>query len=135
MAPYTMNFRKSIPAKVWDGLTDLHGNLTLLWKLESALISAGIATMGSEQRKDGDRRRAFVPGKVVAESPPFTSYCTVRDLSPGGAKLAFGTIPKLPDTFDLHIPSQGRTHEVELRWQRGLQVGVQFLNSRKYVES
>ena len=90
--------------------------------------------MGSEQRKDGDRRRAFVPGKVVAEDPPYSSYCTVRDLSTGGAKLAFGAIPKLPDIFELQIPSQGKAHEVELRWQRGLQVGVQFLNSRKYVE-
>jgi len=91
--------------------------------------------MGSEQRKDGDRRRAFVPGKVVVDHPPFSSFCTVRDLSPGGAKLAFGSIPKLPDVFELQIPSQGRTHEVELRWQRGLQIGVQFLNTRKYVET
>ena len=90
--------------------------------------------MGSEQRKDSERRRAFVPGKVVVEHPPFTGYCTVRDLSTGGAKLAFGAIPKLPDTFELQIPSQGKAHEVELRWQRGLQVGVQFLNSRKFVE-
>ena len=91
--------------------------------------------MGSEQRKDGERRRAFVPAKVVAEHPSFTGYCTVRDLSAGGAKLSFGSIPKLPDTFELQIPSQGKTHEVELRWQRGLQIGVQFLSSRKYTES
>ena len=91
--------------------------------------------MGSEQRKDGERRRAFVPGKVVVEHPFFTSYCTVRDISTGGAKLAFGTILKLPDIFELQIPSQGKAHEVELRWQRGLQVGVQFRSSRRYVES
>jgi hypothetical protein len=91
--------------------------------------------MGAEQRRDGDRRPAFVPGKVVVEHPPFSSYCTVRDLSTSGAKLAFGTIPKLPDVFELQIPSQGKAHEVELRWQRGLQVGVQFLSSRKYVET
>ncbi len=91
--------------------------------------------MASEQRKDSERRRAFVPGKVVVQHPAFTGYCTVRDLSSGGAKLAFGAIPKLPDTFELQIPSQGKTHEVELRWQRGLQVGVQFLSSRKYSES
>jgi hypothetical protein len=90
--------------------------------------------MGSEQRNDNQRRRAFVPGKVVVENPPFSGYCTVRDLSAGGAKLAFGAIPKLPDIFELRIPSQGKAHEVELRWQRGLQVGVQFLSSRKFVE-
>jgi PilZ domain len=91
--------------------------------------------MSIEQRKDGERRRAFVPGKVVVDDPPFTSYCTVRDLSGGGAKLAFGSIPKLPDIFELQIPSQGKAHEVELRWQRGLQIGVQFLSTRKYVET
>jgi hypothetical protein len=91
--------------------------------------------MSSEQRKDSERRRAFVPAKVVVEHPPFTSYCTVRDLSAGGAKLAFGSIPKLPDVFELQIPSQGKAHEVELRWQRGLQIGVQFLKTRKYIES
>lgn len=91
--------------------------------------------MGSEQRQDSERRKAFVPGKVVVQNPPFSSYCTVRDLSNGGAKLAFGSIPKLPDIFELQIPSQGKAHEVEIRWQRGLQVGVQFRSSRRCVES
>jgi hypothetical protein len=93
------------------------------------LVVAGAAEVGAEQRKDGERRKAFVPGKVVVKQPPFSSYCTVRDLSAGGAKLAFGSIPKLPQVFQLEIPSQGATHEVELRWQRGLQVGVQFRSS------
>jgi len=86
--------------------------------------------MATEQRKDSERKRAFVPGKVVAENPAFTGYCTIRDLSTGGAKLAFGTIPKLPDIFELEIPSQGKTHEVEVRWNRGLQLGVRFRSSR-----
>ena len=86
--------------------------------------------MSAEQRTDSERRKAFVPGKVVVKKPAFTGYCTVRDLSAGGAKLAFGTIPKLPPVFELQIPSQGATHEVELRWQRGLQVGVRFRSTR-----
>jgi hypothetical protein len=90
--------------------------------------------MAIEQRKDSERRRAFVPGKVVAAPPHFTGYCTIRDLSPRGAKLAFGVIPKLPDIFELQIPSQGKSHEVEMRWQRGVQIGVYFRSSRKYVE-
>ena len=87
----------------------------------------------SEQRPE--RKAAFVPGKVVVGNPPFTGYCTVRDLSVGGAKLAFGTLPKLPASFELCIPSQGKAHQVEVRWQRGLQLGVQFLSSRNYVEA
>ena len=89
--------------------------------------------MGSEQRKDSDRKRAFVPGKVVVVNPPLTAYCTIRDLSTGGAKLSFGNIPKLPDVFELQIPSQGKAYEVELRWQRGLQIGVQFRSTRNFV--
>jgi hypothetical protein len=87
----------------------------------------------SELRQE--RRSAFVPGKVVVADPPFTGYCTVRDLSVGGAKLAFGAMPKLPMNFELCIPSQGKAHQVEVRWQRGLQLGVQFLSSRNYVGS
>ena len=75
-----------------------------------------------------------MPGKVVVAHPAFTGYCTVKDLSAGGAKLAFGAIPKLPDVFELQIPSQGKAHEAEVRWQRGLQIGVQFRSSRKFVE-
>jgi hypothetical protein len=90
--------------------------------------------MSSEQRKDSERRRAFVPGKVVVDHPAFTGYCTIRDLSQGGAKLSFGSIPKLPDIFELQIPSQGKAHEAEVRWQRGLQMGVLFRSTRKYVE-
>ena len=90
--------------------------------------------MGSEQRKDGERKRVFVPGKVVVEHPRFTGYCNIRDLSAGGDKLSFGTIPKLPDVFELQIPSQGKAHEVQVRWQRGLQIGVQFRSTRNHVE-
>jgi hypothetical protein len=89
--------------------------------------------MGAEQRKAGERKKAFVPGRVVVGDPPFSGYCTVRDLSEGGAKLAFGTMPRLSDVFELQIPSQGKAHEVELRWQRGLQAGVQFRKSRKFI--
>jgi len=80
-----------------------------------------------------ERKAAFVPGKVVVKDPPFTGYCTVRDLSAGGAKLAFGSLPLLPVNFELCIPSQGKAYDVEVRWHRGLQIGVQFLNSRSYV--
>jgi hypothetical protein len=89
--------------------------------------------MSSEQRKDNGRRPAFVPGTVVADNPSFTGYCTIRDLSAGGAKLAFGTIPNLPMTFELRIPSQGKAHQVEVRWKRGFQLGVQFLSTRNFV--
>ena len=94
----------------------------------------GNAKVGAEQRKDSERKRAFVPGKVVVTHPPFSGYCTVRDLSAGGAKLSFGSIPKLPDVFELQIPSQGKAHEVQVRWQRGLQIGVQFRSTRNHVE-
>jgi hypothetical protein len=90
--------------------------------------------MSREQRKDGERRRAFVPAKVVI-SPRLSCYCSVRDLSLGGAKLGFGSIPKLPERFELQIASQDKAHEAEVRWQRGTQVGVAFLSSRRFVES
>lgn len=81
-------------------------------------------------KRTTERKAAFVPGRILLNIPGFSGYCTIRDLSPGGAKLAFGTVPHLPDSFELHIPSQGKVHLVEVRWQRGLQVGVQFQSSR-----
>ena len=78
-----------------------------------------------------ERKPAFVPAKILLDLPGSSGYCTVRDLSTGGAKLAFASVPRLPDTFDLHIPSQAKVHTVEVRWQRGLQVGVRFKESRR----
>ncbi|HEY7386191.1 MAG TPA: PilZ domain-containing protein [Beijerinckiaceae bacterium] len=77
-----------------------------------------------------ERKEAFVPGRILLNIPGFSGYCTIRDLSQGGAKLAFGSVPHLPETFELHIPSHGKVHLVEVRWQRGLQIGVQFQSSR-----
>jgi PilZ domain len=81
-------------------------------------------------KRTSERKAAFVPGRILLNIPGFSGYCTIRDLSSGGARLAFGTVPHLPDSFELHIPSQGKVHVAEVRWQRGLQVGVQFQSSR-----
>jgi len=57
--------------------------------------------------------------------------CCVRDLSPGGARLCFRDINLIPSEFELIIKSTGEKHRAQLRWRRGAEVGVAFIQDRR----
>lgn len=52
--------------------------------------------------------------------------CTVRDLSPEGARLQVSRDVTLPDPFELHIPQRGMVERARIIWRHGDETGVHF---------
>jgi len=50
----------------------------------------------------------------------------VRDVSPGGARLAVPEGVLLPDQFELRIPQFKHPRTCLKRWESGLEIGVEF---------
>ena len=85
--------------------------------------------MSGRQRRVGQRKRTFLAARVVFNNRSSVIDCTVRDLSPSGARLVFGHPLPLPAQFELEIPSKGQVLCCSLRWSAGVSCGVHFLAS------
>ena len=74
----------------------------------------------------GKRHRVVQQGRIVL-GPERLIACTVRDLSPQGAKIRIAPEHVLPETFPLVIAAHDlRTVTARLCWRRGDFIGVTF---------
>lgn len=87
-----------------------------------------IALDGSDHRHT-QRRRAFIAAKIRYGGGAVGVDCTVRNLSETGAKLDVSESVVLPAQFELVIPQKNVVHRAELRWRRGSETGVAFLDA------
>jgi len=53
--------------------------------------------------------------------------CRIIDMTQDGARVAAATGAELPDVFQLRADSTRMIGVVEVKWRRGNQVGVKFL--------
>jgi hypothetical protein len=77
------------------------------------------------ERRAERRTRTLKEGKVFL-SDYVSAKCTIRDLSPGGARLELETPIVLPSAFRLHIVSADIMIPATSAWQRGTEVGIRF---------
>jgi len=80
-----------------------------------------------ERRKE-PRRRVLLTGKIVYINNSFSADCTIRDLSPGGARIAVHPEAVLADPF-LIVVRQAMVHASRTAWRAHPQVGLQFLEA------
>ena len=77
-----------------------------------------------------DRRRSArraVSYQAVGVMPQDRSFpCDVVNISDGGAMLRIDDVDVLPDRMRLVIPEQNVTHDCDVVWRRGCDVGVRF---------
>jgi hypothetical protein len=55
-----------------------------------------------EQKRKVPRRRVLKEGKIVYADGLRVLDCTIRDMSPSGARLLISSTVGLPDTFQLY---------------------------------
>ena len=78
----------------------------------------------SERR--GERRlKALKEGKVLLDDYVAVN-CTIRDITPSGAKLEFEGPVCLPGVFRLRMVSADVTFPATVVWQRKLEAGIRF---------
>ena len=80
-------------------------------------------------KRAADRQRLFIAGKLTYGGGAVSVECTVRDLSPHGARLMVDPGATLPTKMRLDVPARKIVEDVEMRWRHGDVVGVEFVNA------
>ncbi|HEX2257819.1 MAG TPA: PilZ domain-containing protein [Afifellaceae bacterium] len=79
-----------------------------------------------EQRMHG-RRRVLKKGLLILNTNGSTFECQVRELGGGGAAVRLYGWTALPERFDLMIPADNLRVSARVAWQRGEEVGLEFM--------
>jgi hypothetical protein len=94
-------------------------------KAETPIAPTGAAASGSGEHRLVHRQRTLKRARVILHDRA-TFDCTIRDMNAGGARLVFGDVVKLPETFRLMNLTADTITPVHLQWQRGMEAGVAF---------
>ena len=79
------------------------------------------------EARRAERIRSFLRARIVYNNHSSTIECTVKNLSPFGAKIELGNAMSIPDSFDLEIPQKSRTYRARLTWRSDIAIGVEFI--------
>ena len=82
--------------------------------------------MDQESRAE-HRSRTLKRGQVRIDGGKSLIDCTICDLTETGAKLRFEDVFPLPQQFDLFIVDANAVWPARTAWQKGTEVGVEFL--------
>jgi hypothetical protein len=72
------------------------------------------------------RMRTLKGGRIVFNGGYSDFECTVRDLSPVGAKLRLGEATGVPNHFELELEHGQPRRKCTVRWRSGSTLGVSF---------
>lgn len=74
--------------------------------------------------RKSQRSRTLKTGKILLDGGGVID-CQIRDVSDAGVRLRIATATPLPGRFRLQFVADGRVVTVDLKWQRGMEAGVQ----------
>jgi hypothetical protein len=86
----------------------------------------------TEQRKEA-RQGTLMPGKIAYERGSQVRDCAVCDISKEGARLTFANPRGLPKEFELLIATTGDIYQAVVKWRRGREIGVYFVEKDDVV--
>ena len=72
------------------------------------------------------RIRTLKTAHIVFNNGGSVIDCVVRNLSSGGALLVLPSVLGVPETFELHIESDGSCHVAHTMWKGNGKIGVEF---------
>src|SRR5690349_15302306 len=73
-----------------------------------------------------ERQPSYLGGKITFNQDLWSEDCIVRNASRTGAKLTVKDPGKIPDHFNLSIPSKGKTYRARIKWREANEIGVEF---------
>ena len=86
-----------------------------------------------DDRRKVPRKRVLKEGKIVYADGLRVLDCTIRDITPEGAKIVLGGATSLPPEFRILTVASNTIVPVRLEWQRGLSAGVAFAGPEEPV--
>jgi hypothetical protein len=81
------------------------------------------------ERRPNQRRRVVWRGRCVYPDGSRTFDCVIRDATETGARIAIQGTQMIPRHFYLIDRTNRTVHEVEVIWNNGKQLGLQYLSS------
>ena len=100
--------------------------------MNEARLANTAGELGCEKRA-ARRQRVLKDGKVVLPNQASVVDCTIRDMSPTGARLVCLDQQAVPDSFALVTVSSRLMCEVTVRWRRGDAIGVEFVGEPQFA--
>src|SRR4051812_18957496 len=88
-------------------------------------VAVHVMEAAMEERRKEPRARALKCAKIVFNNRFSTIDCTVRNLSPRGAKLIVGTQMGVPERFNLAFDADGSNRPCRVIWRKEGEIGVE----------
>jgi hypothetical protein len=86
-----------------------------------------VSAIESPQRRKSTRVRSLKGARISYKNGAFTVDCTVRDMSPEGARLKLGGFLAIPNRFTLRFEDDGSERQCEVRWRTDKEIGIAFV--------
>ncbi len=83
----------------------------------------------SPDHRRAHRQRVLLAGKLVYGEADLTIDCTIRNLSPTGAKVKTAGPVALPSRLHLIEVKTGQAFDCEVAWRRTPEIGLRFLHT------
>lgn len=77
-------------------------------------------------RRTSQRQKSFLKGVILFNKRASSVDCTVRDLSPSGARVVITPGTTIPQFFELYIPSKDQYLEARQIWRTTDELGIAF---------
>lgn len=78
------------------------------------------------ESRRAERVRSFLRARIVFNNQNSTIDCTVKNISPTGAKIEIANSLSVPAEFDLEVPQRGRVYRAKIVWRDADSMGVTF---------
>ena len=82
-----------------------------------------------DDQRRSQRPRVLLAGRLIYGDAWMTIDCTIRDLTPDGAKLRLSGPAALPPQVTLIEIGSGMAHACEVTWRRLPDLGLKFLST------
>ena len=80
-------------------------------------------------RRPAQRKRAFLGCQIVYAEGRYSFPCTIRNISPRGARIAFAQGERMPSNFILINERERTGHKAHLVWASPAEAGVELETS------
>ena len=88
-----------------------------------------------EESRKYKRRRALKQGRIIVDDIGSVRDCTIRDISPTGARVRFSAPITLPPESELLFVVEMMRISVKVIWCAGNEAGLEFRKEQSWIEA
>jgi hypothetical protein len=86
-----------------------------------------------QEMRHAERIRSFLRAQIIFNNRMSTIDCTIKNISPTGARVALSDTLAVPAEFEIDIPQKGRSYRARLVWRDKEAIGVEFIDAKTHA--